>query len=224
MTQLITNLSIAGGQGKSTVLQTLAIELSKRDYPCVIRDLDGGSKRSLALKRHDLPFEIIGIKDKRPSNMINLLDSPANYLYNSPDEALRYLKASSIILICASGGESTVSSALELLAHLYALEQVGKALQKPVKLLEKVIIVFSRNTDETACHNFRQHTPQLGQNIKSFFALPNEPELEARHAKGQFINANESKDPTIYAVAISELTDLIESMCSFDKLKLKEVA
>jgi len=222
MPELITNLSIAGGQGKSTVLQTLAIELSKREYPCVIRDLDGGSKRSLALKRHDLPFEIIGISDKRPSNMINLLDTPANYLYNAPDEALRYLKSSNIILICVSGGESSVSNALELLAHLYALEMVAKALEKPVKLLNKVIIVFSRNNDELACHNFRQHTPQLGQNIKSFFALPNEPDLEARHAKGQFINANDSKDPTTYAVAISELCDLIEGMCNFDNLKLSE--
>lgn len=224
MTTLISNLSIRGGQGKSTVLQTLAMELSKRDYPCVIRDLDTGSKSTLALQVHDFPFEIIGVTDKRPANTINLLDTPAAYIYNNPDEALRYYASSNIILNCVSGGAGSVSNALEVLAHLYALEMFSRSTDKPIKLMQKVITVFTRNNNEADCHQFRIHTPQLGQSITSFFALPDEPELEDKHAKGKLINASESKNPTEYSQRISELTDLIEDSCKLSKFKLKEVA
>ena len=224
MATLISNLSIRGGQGKSTILQTLAMELSKRSYPCVIRDLDTGSKSTLAMKRHNLPFEIIGVTDKRPSNTINLLDTPAGYIYNNPDEAIRYYSSSNIILNCVSGGAGSVSNAIEVLSHLYALEMLSQANNKPIKLLNKVITIFTRNNNESDCHNFRIHTPQLGQNISSFFALPDEAELEARHAQGKLINANDSKNPTEYAQNISKLCNLIEKTAKLQKFKLSEVA
>jgi len=221
---LISNLSIRGGQGKSTVLQTLAMELSKRGYPVVIRDVDKGSKSTLAMQWHDLPFEIIGVSDKRPSNTINLLDTPAAYIYNNPDDALRYYSSSNVILNCVSGGAGSVSNAIEVLSHLYALEMFSQSTEKPIKLMQKVITVFTRNNNEADCHQFRIHTPQLGQSITSFFALPDEPELEKRHSQGKLINANDSKNPTEYAQKISELCDLIENNCKLSKFKLAKVA
>ena len=224
MPTLISNISIKGGQGKTTALQTLAIELSNRDYPVVIRDLDIGSKSTLAMQRHDLPFEIIGVSEKRPSNMVNLLDTPASYIYNSPDEALRYYASSNIILNCVSGGAGSVSNAIEVLAHLYALEKLAEAQNTPVELVSKVVTIFTRNNHEPDLHAFRLHTPQLGQDITAFYALPDVFELETLHAKGEFINVSKSGKNSTYSTAISDLADLVEQRCKIEKLKIVEAA
>ena len=220
---LISNASLQGGQGKTTLLHTIATELCHRNYPCVIRDVDTGSKSTLAMQRHKLPYNIIGVSEPRSDDVINLLDTPSNYINTDPKAALRYYNSSQIILNCVSGGEASVANAITMLSHLYALEMTTAATGSRKKLISKVITVFTRNSAYEACHQFRLHSPQLGQNINAFFALPFEEALEESHAHGNIFNAPDSDHPKKYAQTVAELVDLIEKMARL-KQALSEAA